>query len=823
MSMPSTAEAPQPGAFSESLATAGAGLLVAGFCALFLIGDPGWFWLDDYQSVRLANYCDVARAWRAGELPLLSPYSWEGGALAGEYQAGVFSVALTGGALVVFGLGLPLPLAAAALSIGHLAVLAAGTFRLGRCRGLPRDLAVLAALVTSLSGWTMIWGARIWFEGLASFAWVPWFWWGLYLALDRRRGLWRLVPASVFLYLINTGGQPFTTLLAFLPSLWLSLRRSFQGPGPLWAWPVLAWVRVWPIAAVWLLGLGLSAPAWMMLREYLTETWRSNREFFAWNWEWTVPPWGLPGLIYPGFSCGWNVFSAHPGLHLSSELAGGLVPVALLLGACRRPSVLLRNLWEFGLLLLTLGLCMGPGFWNFRWSFRWLPLFFLVLGLTAAQVQAAFRTRPPGQRGFNSGLVAVVLAGLAWAAAAYGQELFTRLQEVIPVGLIWEVNAFGPLESTERLLVHGSTVLALCLVWAAVERWAAWSSIWRRWLPAAVVLGSVGMFYAGVDAFLEVPTWDLDLADEPAAQELSVRYLSFHTHRDIFRGERHEEDEDIVFLRGRGAAFLPGNSSLYAGIEFINGYSPNCCWGLTSVIDIGVHGDLPNNPGEGEIISADLHYLLTEETRPGGLLQLMAVDGLVVANRFASLAGRLQKNGWRQVEEIPEGAVYHRLGRPSARVYSVPRVRVARDRDEAARLLGRREQAKVPWVLLVAERRSAPEMAFATPRLGALEESRLSAAVAVRNPDARREALVVFARPWYPGYVATLDGEPLPVERFNLFLPAVRVPPGGTGRLVLEYRPRSFVRGCTLAAAAGSVMMVLLVLSLVWRRRPSWL
>src|SRR5262249_47978225 len=146
----------------EAFLTLAAGLAIALFAALFLLHDRQFFWTDDFQSQHLAGYCDVARAWRQGEFPLVSPYSWQGGALAGEYQYGVFSLVLTPLALLVFGLELSLPLAAAVFSIVHLAVLAAGAFRLARFRGLPVHLAFLVALVSSLNGFIFIWGARIW-------------------------------------------------------------------------------------------------------------------------------------------------------------------------------------------------------------------------------------------------------------------------------------------------------------------------------------------------------------------------------------------------------------------------------------------------------------------------------------------------------------------------------------------------------------------------------------------------------------------------------------------------------------------------------------
>src|SRR6516225_7427028 len=72
------------------------GLLVLAFCGvLLLVNGRQWFWFDDFQDFYTPAYYDVGRAWCAGDFPLLSPYDWHGGALAGEFQFGVFSVFLT--------------------------------------------------------------------------------------------------------------------------------------------------------------------------------------------------------------------------------------------------------------------------------------------------------------------------------------------------------------------------------------------------------------------------------------------------------------------------------------------------------------------------------------------------------------------------------------------------------------------------------------------------------------------------------------------------------------------------------------------------------
>lgn len=67
---------------------------------------------------------------------------------------------------------------------------------------------------------------------------------------------------------------------------------------------------------------------------------------------------------------------------------------------------------------------------------------------------------------------------------------------------------------------------------------------------------------------------------------------------------------------------------------------------------------------------------------------------------------------------------------------------------------------------------------------------------------------IIFARPWYPGYRATLDGRPLPLTPYRRFLPEVTLPKGATGRLVVEYRPAGLDTGLKIAAGAGGLLLL---------------
>src|SRR6266481_3149865 len=113
---------------SEIISAALPALIVAGFTLLLLAHDPLIFWSDDYEISILPVFADMARAWNHGEFPLLSPYSWVCGNLAGEFQYGVFSVFINALIFCVWKLPLTFSQQAAAVSITHLAVLSAGAF-----------------------------------------------------------------------------------------------------------------------------------------------------------------------------------------------------------------------------------------------------------------------------------------------------------------------------------------------------------------------------------------------------------------------------------------------------------------------------------------------------------------------------------------------------------------------------------------------------------------------------------------------------------------------------------------------------------------------
>src|ERR1700732_396114 len=251
---------PPRSARGEILGACGAGTVVIIFCLLLLQHDPLMFWNDDYELSILPVFTDVARSWSEGHWPLLSPYSWVCNNLAGEFQYGTFSIFVNAAVVLIWKFPLTFPQQAAALSITHLFVLAVGAFVLARDRRFSIPLSIFVALIAALNGWIICWGATDWFGALGAFAWLPWAWWGAERALDRERSRWRFLWPAPFVYLVVTGGFPYTVLMLVLLIAWLAIKSFVENKNFMSILPMLFGVA---------LGIGLSTPAWLAVFDYV--------------------------------------------------------------------------------------------------------------------------------------------------------------------------------------------------------------------------------------------------------------------------------------------------------------------------------------------------------------------------------------------------------------------------------------------------------------------------------------------------------------------------------------------------------------------------
>jgi len=709
----------------EFLGAITAGIVVVVFCLILLWHNPLVFWNDDYELSVLPVFADMARSWSEGNWPILSPYSWVCGNLAGEFQYGTFSVFINPAVILVWKFPLTFPQQAAALSIVHLFVLAIGAFLLGRDRGFSIPLSIFVALIASLNGWIICWGATDWFGALGAFTWLPWAWWGAERALDPRRTKWRFLWPALFVYLLVTGGFPYTVLMLLLLTTWLSV-KSIVGTRNIFSiLPMLIGVG---------LGFGLSAPAWLAILDLVQGSARELQSPAA-HWQWLVPPAALPGLISPAWTVNWCDFSSRHLPHTATELASGLVaPAALIAGVISCNRVLIKQIkWELVLLFLVLLLCMIPTASFFRWSFRWLPFFHLILALCAAE---ALRLMPRSAPVTIAALLLAILTAMA----------------------MWLFRAGGP---------YGVAVtcsfIGLAAIWLLLEVFVREPQS-RAWLPALVTFAALLTTYFCIPTNCGVPTYNFSQELlKPAPLEPDRLYLSVYPWAELTYCVANKP-------QAVGQTLRPGSTSMWAGLHFINGYSPIRAAGVAREFETSIHGEI--NPEVGS-------YLLNSQAGKEGQLASLGVDGIVVARELDTTPQ--PSSEWEQMVSTDEGRVFHRHGAPLARVRSVPTID------------------------------SRPNEQFALATISQIDDSRNRVRADVDVPNGDRPALLTLSRPYFRGYQARLGDQKLAVTSYRGLFPVVEIPAGARGRFTLIYRPNWLIWG----GAASVLSALIFALSLV--------
>jgi hypothetical protein len=729
------------------LGAIGAGLIVVFFCLVLLWHDPLVFWNDDYEISVLPVFADMARSWSEGHWPLLSPYSWVCGNLAGEFQYGTFSVFVNAAVILIGKFPLTFQQQAAALSIAHLFVLAIGTFLLARDRRFSVPLSIFVALVASLNGWLICWGATDWFGALGAFTWLPWAWWGAERALDRQRTKWRFLWPAPFVYLLVTGGFPYTVLMLLLLIAWLSIKFLVQTRKVTSVLPMLLGVA---------LGFGLSAPAWLAILDLVQGSARELQPSST-HWQWIVPPAALPAFILPCWTVNWSDFSSHYRPHTGTELACGLVaPVALIAGFIWRGRMLVLQLkWELALVVIVLVLAMLPTAGLFRWSFRWLPFVHLILAICATEALQMWRETRRAEwslRWPGSATTAIALVFLTTIAMSV---LHTGGAYAFPLSWIF---------------------LGLATLWCLSE-FILRDSAFREWTPAVITFLALLATYLCIPTNCGVPKYNLSQELlKPSPLDPSRLYLSIYPWAELtYRGENRPEPlGQIVRL---------GSTSMWAGLRFINGYSPIRPAGVAREFQTTVHGEI--DPAVGE-------YLLNDQAGPDGELAQLGVDGIVVA-REVDFAPQ-PASEWEHVVSTDEGRVFHRHGAPFARVRSVTSID------------------------------SRPGEQFVSATISRINDSRNRVEANIDVPAGDQPALLSFSRPYFRGYQARLGNQKLTVSSYRGLFPLVEVPADAHGQLTLTYRPVWLFLGSSAAAASGLVLLLGFIAAIfsAQARRLAW-
>jgi hypothetical protein len=600
----------------EALWTLGVMTLAWGVVLAVAALDPSTCVRDDMAAQYLGASREVWLAARQGRLALLTPHSWFGGALAGEYQHGVFSVFAVGAHVAAWTIGRSLHGTAAVLVAIPVGWLAAGTFRLARAEGCSTGVSVLASALATFHGWTFRWAVP-WYPGLSSFAWIPWLLWAV-----RRGGRSRMFLVATTVYAIAAGGWPFTVLMGFVAVGWMlaiEVRRTRS---------VRSAAEVLGGAC---LGLCLAAPALLMLAEYGAACERAS-EYGA-DSRWVVPIAALPGLLSPAWRSMWSVFEARtvrPAPELFSLVGLSVLAAALTDGTTRGPAVRSAAPWAILALASMFFGCL-PSLLPFRWSFRWLPLWHLAMALAAARAteQQAPRSLPRRSwlptSGFIAlvGVVAVSIAGLTSSEGSRRPDVMLVPLLAVPMtGAWWLAGHLGG----RRLDAWCASVAAIAGLFLTLS--TTRSSDIATW-PLPERLASAG----GID---------------PSRTYLAV---------DVAR--------DIETATARSAEwFRLGNQPMLAGLSFVNGYSPMRPSVVTNRVPLALHGWIRGGENTGPTLSALL--------RDPASLDDLGIDGLVLATwAERALSDGLIAHGWFRRASFDAGSVYERGAEATPRAWLV--------------------------------------------------------------------------------------------------------------------------------------------------------
>ena len=468
-------------------------------------------------------------------------------------------------------------------------------------------------------------------------------------------------------------------------------------------------------------------PAWLALLDLVQGSARELQAAAA-HWQWRVPPAALPGLVLPSWTVNWTDFSSRGRPHAAAELACGLVaPAALVAALIWRPRLVVRQIkWELVLLLLVLLLCMTPTAGLFRWSFRWLPFFHLVLAICAAE---ALRLKPESPTPAKAALGLVVLIVVAVLIFAYSWPVrFSAHLDSYWTGC--GLGLFGICPTQFRFSIVG------CPPESRFAPSSPHISAFRRTAECRATI------------FLKSC---LNLR-----RSIHSGFISVCIHGRSLPIATANKPEPV------GQTLRPGSTSMWAGLRFINGYSPIRAAGVAREFETSIHGEI--NPDVGS-------HLLNDQAGRDGQLALMGVDGIVVA-REVEIAPQ-PSSEWELVVSTEEGNVFHRRGAPFSRVRSVTSID------------------------------SRPNEQFVLATISRINDSRNFVDADIDVPAGGRPALLTFSRPHFRGYKARIGDQKLAITSYRGLFPILEVPAGTHGRLTVAYRPAWLLWGGGVAAVSG--------------------
>jgi hypothetical protein len=159
--------------------------------------------------------------------------------------------------------------------------------------------------------------------------------------------------------------------------------------------------------------------------------------------------------------------------------------------------------------------------------------------------------------------------------------------------------------------------------------------------------------------------------------------------------------------------------------------------------------------------------MIEHEAGPDQLLAAFGIDGIILARDSGIPAPRADE--WELALESGEDQVFHRRGVP------------------------------LPIVRSVEGLKDSPNQKLAQAEVRVLEVRRQQIEAEIAVPSGRDPACLLVSRPYFPGYIAELDGREVEAVSYRGLVPMIKIPAGTRGRLTIRYRPNWLLWGGGIA------------------------
>jgi hypothetical protein len=701
-----------------------------------------------------------------GQFPFWNPYLFSGVPFVANPQPALFYPP-TWLALVV-----PIPKALGLIIVLHLWIAGTGVYLWLRAEGASVVGALMGGIVFAFSGYTFVRVYAGHMGVVTTGAWLPVILWAYQGAVKHRS--WGLaVVGGLPVGLSILAGHTATFIYVALGLAALACFCSWES----WRTKRTAAAVVFPLAqasVMVLVGLALSAVQLLPMVEFVQHSVRQAAPSYEFASRFSWPPGYLLTLLVPDFF-GEPVRTGYWGDGLYDEfvLYIGVLPVLLTLVGLRLRHRLSPFLFALGLGALMLAF----GYYGslHRLFYRFVPLFDL--------------TRAPARAGFLFTLAGAAICGLTVTALQSspvdGDEERARLLEpitcplvlvVVGGAVVWMVAGFGAFAwgresiSGAGRLWHQANQVALFLVWFLLS--VGLLMVWRSGSTRDAGLGGLALGLVLLDL------WAFGGVINPAPVPESAYWRKVSG----------------VVTDPQDARVLPWNLNDYyqnGGMEFglysAFGYDPLVLQRYETFIE-----SWPDYRARTyDLLNA--RYLITT----------------------APLEQSDEASALRLVLDRPSVYVYER---PNAlpRAWVVSQVEVADDETMLDRIhatdLDLRTTALLDTAVacegLRTEPPSAEDVRNDQVQIVEYEGSRIDVQVQSEG------GLLVLSEVEYPGWQATVDGEPTPVLRADYVLRAVCVP-AGEYQVVFTYYPPLLkfglvVTGLMLLGVFGCGIMILI-------------